>query len=148
MVCTLLLPLALLAGGPAEDDPFVKAAALLSQHCVRCHNADTARGGLDLSTHDSAMLGGATSDAIVAGDSSRSAIVSRAAEGSMPPEKDGRRLTPGEVDILRKWINGGANWPESVTLPVKPIGPPQPAAQASPRAIPATPRYPRWRFRL
>jgi mono/diheme cytochrome c family protein len=155
------IAMVLLAGGSAPPDNasrFQAAAVVQSQHCVRCHNADKTRGGLDLSTRDMAFQGGATSDAIVPGQPDKSALLERAASGSMPPEKDGRRLNAEEVAALRQWIEAGASWPENATLPLSvpqarlstPPQVTQPALPTAPRKRPNRPyryRYGRWRWR-
>jgi uncharacterized membrane protein len=115
-MCLLLF---ILAASPA-DDAFAPAARILSQNCVRCHNADKTRGGLDLTSRAAALSGGATSaDALVPRDPARSLLLGRAQDGSMPPSKDGRRLTAAELQMLGRWIEDGAPWPEGITLPLR-----------------------------
>jgi mono/diheme cytochrome c family protein len=136
--------LLILAASPA-DDGFPAAAKVLSQNCVRCHNADKTRGGLDLSTRATAVAGGATNpEALVPGKPEQSAIVERARAGSMPPPKDGRRLTDAEVQSLTHWIEQGAPWPEGQTLPL-------PESKPAAKSYVAPPSAPRprllWRRR-
>jgi mono/diheme cytochrome c family protein len=116
--CMFLL-LFVVAASPA-DDAFAPAARVLSQNCVRCHNTDKTRGGLDLSSRATALSGGATSaDALVPSDPARSLLLARARDGSMPPSKDGRRLTTEDLQVLSRWIEDGAPWPEGKTLPLR-----------------------------
>jgi cytochrome c551/c552 len=105
---TYLVPLLMLCAAPPENT--ADGVAILNQRCVRCHNADKTRGGLDLSTRDTALAGGATTDAIVPGDLEKSAIYRRAKEHSMPPPKDAPPLSDAEVKVLARWINAGAPW--------------------------------------
>jgi mono/diheme cytochrome c family protein len=143
----LLVAIALLAGSPVDDDArsFQAAARVMSLHCLRCHNAETTRGGFDLSTRKAALLGGATADALVPGKPEESPLLSRPSEGSMPPEKDGRRLTASELAALSDWISRGAPWSDDVSLPL-----PTPERVSSARAaFQAPPRRPhphRWRL--
>jgi mono/diheme cytochrome c family protein len=131
--------LLLIFAGTSADDPFPAAARILSQNCVRCHNADKTRGGLDLSSRAAALAGGATNpQAIVPAKPDESLIVERARDGSMPPPKDGRRLTDAETETLVRWIEQGAPWPDGQTLPL-----------IEPRSRPPTATScvaPRWRF--
>ena len=88
---------------------------ILSIHCYKCHSQQTAKGDLRLDLHESA-LGKAESGAIaiVPGDSSGSEMVRRVSSHDpdqvMP--KKGERLTNAEIDLIRRWIDQGAKWPE------------------------------------
>jgi mono/diheme cytochrome c family protein len=112
----LLLPLLVLCAAPA-DALAADGRTILAQRCVRCHNAEKSRGGLDLSTRESALAGGATRDAIVPGDLEQSFAFQRAKDHSMPPPKDAPPLSAAEVDLLAAWITQGAPWssPQSKT---------------------------------
>ncbi len=88
---------------------------LLQARCVSCHGADRQRAGFRLDHKESALRGGDSGPSIVPGDSAGSRLI-RYVSGLdpdfvMPPEGD--RLTPEEVGLLRAWIDGGAEWPES-----------------------------------
>ena len=89
---------------------------LLARHCVTCHNASDPKAGLDLSQAETALKGGDSGAVIVAGKPEGSLLLERVADGSMPPEHDGRRLTPAEVAALKDWIAGGAKWPAGKRL--------------------------------
>ena len=115
VVSLLLFAFALCAYG--EESLSARAVQIMEQHCVRCHNADKSRGGLDLSTREGALLGGATSDAVVILQPDKSAIYRRVLAGTMPPDRDGRKLNAAELATLRDWIQAGAAWPENVAKP-------------------------------
>jgi mono/diheme cytochrome c family protein len=89
---------------------------LFARHCVTCHNASDPKAGLDLSQAETALKGGDSGAVIVAGKPGESLLLERVADGSMPPEHDGRRLTNAEVAILKKWIADGAVWPKERRL--------------------------------
>jgi len=103
-----LLPLLILCAAPPDAD----GVAILTQRCIRCHDAEKTRGGLDLSTRETALAGGATMDAIVPHDLEKSAVYSRAKDHSMPPPKDAPPLSDAEVNVLARWIEQGAPWPD------------------------------------
>jgi mono/diheme cytochrome c family protein len=93
---------------------------LLSQKCLACHGKDgkTLQGGLDLRTLEAARRGGKSRQpAVAAGKPEQSplylAVTRRHAPGWAPmPPKENDRLTPEQVELLRRWIAGGAPWPD------------------------------------
>jgi hypothetical protein len=101
------------AGIPAAQTPPPDAAAarrILDRHCVSCHGA-ARLAGLDLRSRDGLLRGGARGAAVVPGNSGRSLLFD-AVTGSgalkMPP--GGKPLPAQSVEILRRWIDGGALW--------------------------------------
>jgi uncharacterized membrane protein len=84
---------------------------ILEKHCVRCHGARAAMRNLRLDRRPRAMM------AIVPGKPEDSRIYYAAKSGFMPPGKT--KLTPRELETLRKWIAEGANWPEGVEIASK-----------------------------
>ena len=93
---------------------------LLSNRCIRCHGPDAearhggGEDGLRLDTFD-----GATEDlrgyaAIVPGDADKSELIIRVTAKDtdlvMPPPEAGETLSADEVTLLRRWINGGAEY--------------------------------------
>ncbi len=93
-------------------------ASVLARRCLECHNAKDARGGLNLTTRDAILAGGDSGAGIVVGQSEQSRLIKRIVTGEMPPERHGRsqRLPAAEIDGLRQWIVGGAEWPDSRVL--------------------------------
>lgn len=88
-------------------------APVLTRHCVACHNAKKAEGGLSLESHASMMLGGDSGPAIVPQSIEESYLHSRVidAEDPMPPEGNtvgAEALNPDEVALLTNWILSGA----------------------------------------
>jgi len=105
---------------------------LLSDRCFRCHGPDPAerRAGLRLDVFDGATADLGGTRAIVPGDASASELIRRVTSDDpderMPPA-DGHkpRLTPDEVDRVRRWIDAGAVYEEhwSFVPPVRPAVP-------------------------
>jgi hypothetical protein len=100
----------------AEIDFEKQVAPILTANCLKCHNSTKARAGLNLSTREKALKGSEAGEVLVPGKPEESLLVQRAADGSMPPEADGRRLSQEEVDVLTAWVKAGAKWPEGLVL--------------------------------
>jgi uncharacterized membrane protein len=91
-------------------------APIVEKHCYECHGP-TGKAKADLRLHD---LAAANADffstefagLVVPGDAAASALFAVAAlprdhELAMPPKGDG--LAAGELDVLRRWIDGGSD---------------------------------------
>ena len=90
---------------------------ILARNCFACHGQDEAKRakGLRLDRRDSAVKPLKNGDmAIVPGDPESSELIVRITEEDdtmrMPPAKAGNRLTPAEIDVLRRWIEQGADY--------------------------------------
>jgi mono/diheme cytochrome c family protein len=92
---------------------------LLARHCLRCHGVKKQEGGLRLDHRGEALLGGDSGRVIVPGSAASSRLIALIGgddpELVMPPS--GRRLSEEEVELFRRWIEGGALWPESASPP-------------------------------
>ncbi len=93
---------------------------LISEKCLACHGAPGKKvlGGLDLGTQAGALKGGARGKpSLVAGKPEASPFylaVTRKHERwpAMPP-KENDRLTPQQLEEVRRWIAAGAPWPDA-----------------------------------
>jgi hypothetical protein len=89
---------------------------ILSDACFQCHGPDKARrkAGLRLDTEAGANALRGDSRAVVPGDPARSELFRRitAADEAerMPPARSGRKLSPREIELIRRWIEQGAKW--------------------------------------
>ncbi len=108
MLTCVLLPLTPAARAQTAGlDGFRRdVAPLLSARCLACHNAESHKGGLDLSRRATALAGGDSGPALEAGQPDASLLIERVTDGSMPPTRD--RLTPAEVAALRTWVEAEA----------------------------------------
>jgi mono/diheme cytochrome c family protein len=108
--------------------------AILEKSCLKCHDAEKAKGKLMLDTRAHALQGGDNGPDIIPGDSAKSPLIhftARLVEDSeMPPAGKGDPLSKDEVALLRAWIDQGAKWPEKLTLRLSGDG----AAIAAPSA--------------
>lgn len=88
---------------------------ILSDNCFQCHGPDEAarKARLRLDVREEALKP-AKSDlvAIVPGAPEKSELIARITASDtddlMPPVKSGKKLTPGQIDMLRRWIAEGA----------------------------------------
>ena len=83
---------------------------ILAQACSACHGPSevTRQAGLRLDTRD--MIG----TVVVPGDAEGSALFQRLTTddqvGRMPPVSSGRTVPPEQIEIVRQWIETGAEW--------------------------------------
>lgn len=114
------------AGVSYNDD----VRPILSAKCFKCHGFDpeTRRAGLRLDTREGALANASGDAAVVPGHPDSSPLLERVLttdpDDRMPPK--GEPLTATEVDILRRWIEQGANYePHWAYAPVKKPAPPR-----------------------
>ncbi len=88
---------------------------ILAENCFACHGPDEKkrRARLRLDTKEGAL---GHSGLVVPGKADESdlfaRVTSKDAAEQMPPPKSGKKLTPAQIDLLRKWIDAGAPWSE------------------------------------
>jgi len=75
---------------------------LVEEKCIACHGP-AAMGGLDLSSLESAIIGGDSGPAVVPGDPDGSSIVTRQTSGDHPGQ-----FSQEDIDLVAEWINAGA----------------------------------------
>ncbi len=137
--CSLLAFLPTPAGAAEGDVPATieynrDVRPILSDACYQCHGPDAARrkAGLRLDTEAGALADLGGTHAVVPGDPGRSELVRRIAsaddEERMPPAKSARKLTPRQVEILRRWVAQGARWQKHWAF-LPPVRPPLPAVK-------------------
>ncbi len=113
-----------LPSGAFGDEPVPKKVdfnfeirPILSDKCFKCHGPDprNRKAGLRLDIKEGAFGTTKTgSKAVVPGNFDESELISRitAVDKSerMPPESLGRTLSPGEIELLKRWVEQGAPW--------------------------------------
>ena len=88
---------------------------ILAEHCLKCHGPEKQKSGLRVDVRANLLVGGDTGEpAVVPGESAKSVLI-RAITGDdsdlvMPPE--GPALSDTEIDLLKRWIDQGAQMPE------------------------------------
>jgi hypothetical protein len=90
---------------------------ILAENCFACHGPDEAKrkAGLRLDVKAEAMKKLKSGEvAVVPGEVGKSAIVARITtsdeDDHMPPAKTGKKLTAGQVELIKKWVSEGAKW--------------------------------------
>ncbi len=93
-------------------------APLLVKRCVECHQGIDPSGGLSLTSQEGLVAGGDSGDVVDFQHPAASFFSERIASGEMPPEKQGRsqKLPDSEIELLRRWVDDGAKWPERRVL--------------------------------
>ncbi|HVW01919.1 MAG TPA: DUF1553 domain-containing protein, partial [Planctomycetaceae bacterium] len=110
----LVVALTLFAAQP--DATFPRAAAVFEQHCVRCHNADETKGGLDLSSAKTLRAGGESGVPIEAGDPDSSLLIEMITGDKPQMPKKAPPLSAKEIAAVRDWIKAGARFPDETVL--------------------------------
>lgn len=94
---------------------------IFQRACLRCHGPEKQKGEFRVDIRQITLQGGESyAPNIVPGKSADSPLI-RFVAGTgdlvMPPEGD--RLTAAEIEMLRRWIDQGAKWPDAVAGEVK-----------------------------
>src|SRR5882672_6304061 len=120
-LATGLVVLSAALPGVAADkiDFTLDVKPLLESTCLSCHGPEKPKGDLQLMSRALAIKGGEKGPAIVPGKPSESrlyasTILPAGHEDIMPPKGD--RLNKTQTEVLRKWVEQGADWPESMKL--------------------------------
>ena len=129
-----LLAVALGSTGVRADDAAVdfdlRVRPILSKHCLACHGPDAGhrKAGLRLDTLDGATARLESSNrGVVPRDPDASEVIRRIThsdpEKRMPHDKPA--LDPDEIELIRQWIAGGAEWSEhwAFVKPTRPLVP-------------------------
>ena len=110
------LVLTLAAAARAEDpvDFARDVKPILEARCYACHGDKKQESELRFDRRDAAMTGGVGGAVIAPGKSTESSLIERITSADkdvrMPPEGD--PLTAEQIDVLRRWIDQGASWPD------------------------------------
>lgn len=112
----ILLPLVfsfLLSSCGGEQAPSYSAIrGILEDSCVSCHGAKEPESELRLDSFDGILTGGKSGPAVIPGDVEASLLLSAVEDSGlvtrMPPEDDAPALDAASIDLLRRWVVGGA----------------------------------------
>lgn len=118
LLTCLAIGLMAVASAGAEDrvDFGRDVAPILEKRCLLCHREGDPQGELSLAT----PKGLRELELIVPGDPDASPllkVISSAAGQRARMPKSGEPLSATQVDVLRRWIREGADWPADAQLP-------------------------------
>src|SRR5438270_13957057 len=90
---------------------------IFERHCLKCHGPEKQKGGLRYDLKEGAFKVGESGErAIVPGHASASRmtklVLSKDDSERMPSK--GEALSAAQIDLLKRWIDAGAEWPEVV----------------------------------
>jgi len=114
----LILGLTLLGPAAARAIDFAtEIRPLFESHCFECHGPEKQKASFRLDLRAAAMKGGSDGPAILAGKSGESSLIEHVSapvgdEARMPPKGEG--LSAAEIDLLKRWIDAGAPWPDAL----------------------------------
>jgi mono/diheme cytochrome c family protein len=108
----------LVASSSAAVDFSRDIQPIFAAKCYECHGPDQRKGGLRLDLRHDALLGGDDGPVLVAGKSTESLLFQKVSDPD--PDKrmplKGEPLTSAQLDLIRRWIDAGAVWPESAKV--------------------------------
>ncbi len=117
LVLNVCITDALAGGAPVGRVQFNRdIRPILSDKCFLCHGPDRAsrKADLRLDLRTDALAAHDGGPAIVPGRSSDSELVRRIvsddADEQMPPKASGQKISPREVELLKRWIDEGAEY--------------------------------------
>jgi formylglycine-generating enzyme required for sulfatase activity len=94
---------------------------ILELECLSCHGPERPRGGLNLDSLAGAIAGGDYGASLVPGKPEESPLYTSTIlpadhDDLMPPANRGGPLPEEITELLRLWIEQGAQWPEDIVL--------------------------------
>jgi ankyrin repeat protein len=114
-------------------------APILRDKCIDCHGPEMQLADLRLDRRQFALVDGAARGLIKPGDSAGSLLIQRLVDKElgliMPPffpffPEDKPGLPQPQIELLKRWIDEGADWPEGVVLSEEPAATQSPQARA------------------
>ena len=119
MLCLTGLGVAQAADPPDSRDFFERRIRpVFARNCNACHGT-TRMGGLDMTSRESLLQGGASGPSLVPGKSDQSLLVQAVSHQHekvrMPLGQP--RLADEQIADITEWVKAGAFWPEPVAAP-------------------------------
>jgi len=85
---------------------------LLKSRCGECHNQNSSKGELDLTTSGGLQAGGESGSLLVPGKPSESLLIEKIVDGEMPPEGK-TPLSQEEIKLLKHWVQTGGHFKQT-----------------------------------
>lgn len=122
----LILTVLALAGtvstrGADKVDFAKEIAPVFQKSCLECHGPEKQKGKLRLDTKEAVFKGGEDGPIIVVKDALKSDLIRRVTlaqsnDDAMPPSGKGEPLTKAQIELIAKWIDQGAEWPDGFVI--------------------------------
>ena len=113
ILATLALTAALASAQNYVQDVF----PIWEKHCLGCHASGTTMGSLDLETWEGLQRGGNHGTIVVPGNLKASRLYTMLTGETKPAmPMDGKVLSAGEIEVVRKWIASGAPPPSDAEI--------------------------------
>jgi mono/diheme cytochrome c family protein len=97
---------------PSKIDYQEQIKSLLRERCFACHGPLRQEGGLRLDTREAMITGGDSGNALIPKEADKSLLLQRISSADianrMPPEHEGEAMRSEQIDLLRRWIEMGA----------------------------------------
>ena len=111
-------------GSSAQEEAKVNFAEqikpILESSCLKCHNGESPKGDFRLDSKEAILAGGGSGEpGITVGKADESLLLELITLDADDPNRmpaEGENLTEEQVELIRRWINEGADWPEGVAL--------------------------------
>jgi mono/diheme cytochrome c family protein len=121
-ICAAIVILYMARLAPADETLFRdEVAPIFEIHCVRCHQGEAAKGGLDLSSRQALEKGGESGAAVVRNKPDDSLLWQYISGDSPEMPKGEPALSAQQIAIIRRWIEQGAAWPDEIALKEKKV---------------------------
>jgi mono/diheme cytochrome c family protein len=97
------------AATPAAGGNYAAVQAIFTAHCAGCHG-ENGKGGINLTSYDATMKGGAEGPVVVAGDPENSVLVQalRGSHGKKQMPMKQAPLDEKDIKTIEDWIKAGA----------------------------------------
>lgn len=115
LACCFAASTTLKAAGDTPVDFVKQIKPILADRCVECHNSETLLGELNLQSRALAFEKRKAGPVIRPKDADKSMLYLVL---TLPPKDKkampatGHRIPKDEIQLIRQWINEGAQWPE------------------------------------
>ncbi|MEX0724758.1 MAG: DUF1549 domain-containing protein, partial [Planctomycetaceae bacterium] len=85
---------------------------IIREKCIKCHSVASKKGGLSFDTRSNWLKGGDSGPAVIVGDAAKSLLIERitTADADVRMPLDADPLSPKEIDLLTRWIDGEFEW--------------------------------------
>jgi hypothetical protein len=104
----------LCAAPPSSPNFESDVLPLLIERCSKCHGDERQISNLSVLTASDLMKGAQSGPVVIAGKPEESMLWERLISKQMPPNGEGEPFSDEELDVIRRWIAGGAKTDEPI----------------------------------